>query len=177
MNDPSCELEAIRNTLAAYNIAGDRLQLKTLASTFTEAGVLETPIARMEGRAAILQGLGGGRSPADPKGRRPTLVRHHLTTCLLDLKSSDTADGRSYFIVYTDIGPDHIGAYLDQFWKIAGKWLIAERRVYIDWMNDQTFFTDLLVAHRERLAARGEKQGFELDAKLGFNRTPKQTLG
>lgn len=156
MSNSATELEAIRRTMAAYNVAGDRLRLEALADNFTEDGVLETPTARMEGRAAIFQGLGGnrGRAASGPGERRPTFVRHHLTTSALDLTGEETADGTSYFIVYTDIGPDHMGCYLDRFRKEAGLWRIAERRVLIYWMSDQTLFPHLLEAHRARLAAR-----------------------
>jgi hypothetical protein len=156
MVDTAAELAAIRHTMAAYNIAGDRMRIEELADTFTEDGVLETPTARMQGRAAIFEGLGGGRPrPTSAQGeRRPSFVRHNLTTCLLDLTGEGTAEGRSYFIVYTDIGPDHMGCYIDRFSKVAGRWLLAERRVLIYWLSEQTFFTGLLDAHRARLAAR-----------------------
>jgi len=155
MSDNATQLEAIRNTLAAYNIAGDRLRLEDLAATFAPHGVLETPTARMEGRDAILAGLGRGRetdAPAPLARRGPTFVRHNLTTCLLDLTGEATATGRSYFIVFTDIGPDHMGCYVDRLIKLDGRWLFEHRRVLIDWMSEQTLFTHLLDAHRARRA-------------------------
>jgi hypothetical protein len=151
------ELEAIRHTLAAYNIAGDRMRIEALADTFTEDGVLETPTFRMEGRAAILAGLGGanrGRPAPTPGERRPSFVRHNLTTSKLELTGAETAEGRSYFIVFTDIGPDHMGCYVDRFRKVEGRWLLADRRVLIDWLSEETLFSHLLESHRARLTAR-----------------------
>jgi len=154
-NDAARELEAIRNTMASYNIAGDRMRLDELAGTFAPHGVLETPTARMEGRDAILAGLGRGResdAPAPNPRLGPTFVRHNLTTSLLDLTGEASAEGRSYFIVFTDIGPDHMGCYVDRLIKLDGRWLFDHRRVLIDWMSEQTLFPHLLEAHRARRA-------------------------
>jgi hypothetical protein len=155
MGDTANELEAIRHTMAAYNIAGDRMRLADLADTFTPTGVLETPTARMEGREAIIAALGRGRRPDTPAAgaaRGPTFVRHNVTTSLLELTGEETAEGRSYFIVYTDIGPDHMGGYVDRLVKLDGRWQFEHRRVLIYWMSEQTLFTHLLEAHRARQA-------------------------
>jgi hypothetical protein len=154
------ELEAIRRTLAAYNMAGDRMRLDALAATFMEDGILELPTSTLRGRAAIVAGLGGGArrvdegSPQPSAARRPTFVRHHLTTSLLDLTSAETAEGRTYFMVFTDVGPDHAGFYVDKLRKVAGQWLFQHRQVMIDWMSEATLFTNLVAAHKARMAAR-----------------------
>jgi hypothetical protein len=139
MTNQADDLEAIRQTLAAYNVAGDRLKLEEMANLFLPDGVLESPTARMEGRAAIVAGLGGGGAAPNP-GPRPTFVRHHLTTQSLELTGPDTAQGRSYFMVFTDIGLDHIGYYVDKLRKTDGRWLIEQRQARIDWMADGTLF-------------------------------------
>ena len=160
MSTEADELEAIRRTLAAYNVAGDRMHLEALAATFMEEGVLETPTSVLRGRAGIAAGLGGGaRSSAEgeaprPAARRPTFVRHHLTTSHLGLTGPEAAEGRTYFIVFTDVGPDHAGFYLDRLRKVDGRWLFELRRVMIDWMSEATLFTHLLESHRARMAAR-----------------------
>lgn len=161
MTTDADELEAIRRTLAAYNIAGDRMRLEDLAATFMEDGVLEIPTATLRGRAAITAGLGGGRSretvnePTRSDVRPPSFVRHHLTTSLLELAGPESATGRTYFIVFTDIGPDHAGFYVDKLRKVDGAWLFESRQVMIDWMHEATLFGGLAEAHRARLAARG----------------------
>jgi hypothetical protein len=158
MTNEADELEAIRRTLAAYNIAGDRMRLAELAATFMEDGVLELPTSSLGGRAAIIAGLGGGRreapATAASAARRPTFVRHHLTTSLLELTGPETASGRSYFMVFTDVGPDHAGVYVDQLRKTEVGWLFAHRKVMIDWMSEATLFGNLVQAHKTRLAAR-----------------------
>lgn len=143
--DEASALEAIRQTMARYNIAGDRLKLDELAATFTEDGVLEEGpqdagrIVR-QGRAAIAAGLREGVARMHPGGKKPSFVRHHLTTSLLECVSPDEARGRTYFEVYTDIGPDHAGVYIDRFRKVDGRWLIAHREVRIDWVADNAIF-------------------------------------
>ena len=38
----------------------------------------------------------------------------------------DTAKSRTYWVAYTDIGPDHCGYYVDAFRKVGDRWLIAQ---------------------------------------------------
>jgi hypothetical protein len=162
MTNEADELEAIRRTLASYNVAGDRMRLDDLAATFAEDGVLELPTSSLHGRAAIAAGLGGGArrdanppSDANAGSRRPTFVRHHLTTSRLELTGPDAAVGRTYLIVFTDVGPDHAGVYVDKLRKLDGAWLFEHRKVMIDWLSEATLFGNLVAAHKARLAARG----------------------
>jgi hypothetical protein len=151
MSRDALELVAIRNTLAAYNVAGDRLRIEALAATFLEDGVLATPTATYRGRAEIVAGLGGSRSPgAAPAGPRPTFVRHNLTTSHIALTSPRTAEARSYFMVLTDIGLDHAGHYVDRLRKTDDAWLFEHRDVRVDWISDASFFPALKAAHAAR---------------------------
>ncbi len=128
--------ESIRRTMARYNTAGDRLKAADFMAAFTEDGVLESEGVgaadqfRFEGREAI----GGWLtrwSDAPPSGDAPraTFVRHHLSTCDIEITGPDTATACTYWTAYTDIGPDHCGHYLDAFRRQGGDWLIAHRRV------------------------------------------------
>jgi len=140
MTDRADDLEAIRLTLATYNVSGDRGQLAKLAAAFAPDGVLETSTSKLEGRDEIATGLGGG--PPDPSAPREpprrSFVRHNQTTQLLELTGPDTAEGRTQFVVYTDVGQDHMGTYVDRFRKVDGAWLIQHRRVFIEWMHPET---------------------------------------
>jgi hypothetical protein len=137
--------EEIRHLMSIYNTAGDRMHLDELASVFTEDGILEATVFRFQGHREIVEGLGGaspGRSTPrgtgtdPPARRRPTLVRHNLTTSRIELTGPEAATGRSYFVVFTEIGPDHAGVYVDEFAKVKGSWRIARRQVRIDWVAD-----------------------------------------
>jgi hypothetical protein len=140
--------EAIRDTLAKYNQSGDRLKAEDFASCFTEDGILESEQRdgsagfHHRGREAILAWQTAWRdnppSPETPRSAR--FVRHNLTTCRIDLTGPDTARARTYWVVMTDIGPDHCGVYTDEFRKVGEDWLIAHRRVRTEWWAEDSHF-------------------------------------
>jgi len=142
--------EGIRRTMARYNVAGDRLQVGDFMAVFTEDAVLqsegvdEADRFRFEGREAIGGWLArwsdvpAAHAPALP---RATFVRHHLSTCDIEITGPDMATARTYWTAYTDIGPDHCGYYLDRFRLEGGEWLIAHRRVRLDWRSAHSLFT------------------------------------
>ena len=144
--------EAIRHTMACYNMAGDRARADEFAAAFTEDGILESdgvPEAdafRHEGREALRTWMTRWREPSGPgiSSPRATFVRHHLSTCLIELTGADTAKARTYCTAYTDIGPDHGGVYLDEFRKVGDRWLIAHRRVRLDWRVPGSLFGDAI---------------------------------
>jgi hypothetical protein len=139
--------EDIRRTLTTYNSAGDRLKVEDFLAVFTDDAVLESAGAtpgegfRCEGREAIrrwMTGFGGRPRPASIEP--PKFVRHHLTTSQIEIEGPATAQARSYFNVYTQIGPDHAGYYVDRLRKDGDRWLIAERRVRVDWRAANSLF-------------------------------------
>lgn len=140
--------EAIRRTMAAYNVAGDRLRDADFLAVFTADAVLELEGVeerdrfRCDGREAIAAWIGRWRDP--PAGNdvphQATFVRHHLSTCHIELTGADTARARTYFSAWTDIGPDHAGHYLDMFARQGDDWLIRHRRVRLDWRSADTLF-------------------------------------
>src|SRR5690606_203872 len=136
--------ECIRHTLACYNIAGDRLRIDEFVAVFTEDAVLESdglPEAEAFchiGRAAIHRWVSGWQArtaTAQHSARQPSFVRHHLATSVIEFPDAETADVRTYWSAYTDIGPDHCGQYLDRFRSTGERWLIAHRRVRLDWRS------------------------------------------
>ena len=140
--------EAIRDTLAKYTMSGDRLKVDDYAACFTEDGVMEAghrdPAScfRYEGRSAILawQRRWRDRTAVGEAVHQATFARHHLSTVKIDLTGPDTAQVRSYWVAWTDIGPDHAGYYLDSFRKVGDAWLIAHRRVREDWRSPHSLF-------------------------------------
>jgi len=144
--------EAIRKTLANYNMAGDRLKAEDFTACFTEDGIIESTTKgvadnfRFEGRAAIFEWQNRWRTapPGDAEQkdvvRKATFVRHNLTTCKIDLTGPDSATVRTYWIVMSDNGPDHCGVYLDEFRKVGDEWLIAHRKVRTDWQAENGLF-------------------------------------
>jgi hypothetical protein len=128
--------ESIRDALATCNMAGDRLRLDEFIAVLTEDVNFDVGKQCIQGRDAVrtyLLGLAGAGAGAAAEAPRSRFLRHHLTTCSIRLTGPDSADVRSYFAVYTAIGPDHCGYYADKFRCIDGRWLIAERKLRIDW--------------------------------------------
>jgi len=136
--------EAIAHTQSIYNTEGDRGRLDGLLLTFTEDGVLELDRGTFEGREAIRGALSTAvddkrREAADPApGAARVFLRHHLTTRRIEFVGDDEADVWTYFFVMTPIGLDHCGVYVDRFRRAGERWLIARRRVKIDWQSDDS---------------------------------------
>jgi ketosteroid isomerase-like protein len=128
--------EAIRHTLASYHMGGDGNDADAYAGVFTEDGVLDSADFKIEGRAAIRKWKAGRASGPQPA----KFVRHNLTTCKLDVTGPNTAKGRAYFMVMTEVGPDHSGYYSDEYRKVGDEWLIAYRKVWIDWRAKDSRF-------------------------------------
>ncbi len=142
--------ESIRQTMARYTMAGDRLRLDDFLAVFTEDAVMESEgvpeedAFRYEGLGQIAGWITRWTDRAvddQAPTHRATFVRHHLATSLIELTGPDTARARTYWTAYTDIGPDHCGCYLDRFHRRGEQWLIAHRRVRLDWRSPQSLFT------------------------------------
>ncbi|PEQ12894.1 hypothetical protein B2G71_08615 [Novosphingobium sp. PC22D] len=139
--------EAIRDTMARYTMAGDRLMIDDFLACFTEDAVIETdrvPEARAfryAGRAAIRAWQERWRAGAGAT-HGASFVRHQLSTSKIDLTGADSAAARTYWVAWTDIGPDHAGVYLDDCRKEGEAWLIARRRIRLDWESPQTVFSE-----------------------------------
>lgn len=135
MADLASDRDAIRHLLASYTYNGDRGRIAELAACFASDGVLEFPGTTAAGPAAIAAALTTG-DPADP---HRTFVRHHTTNPLIEV-TGDQAMSRSYFTVWSNLGPDHAGTYSDQLVRTAEGWLLAHRLVRIDWQAEQSLF-------------------------------------
>jgi 3-phenylpropionate/cinnamic acid dioxygenase small subunit len=140
--------EAIRHTMTRYTMAGDRLRIDEFIAVFTEDAVLasegveESDVFRHEGREAIREWMARWtRRSAEGHSPCATFVRHHLSTSQIELTGPDTAKARTYWVAYSDIGPDHCGYYLDKYRKTGEGWLIAERKVRLDWRSPNSLFT------------------------------------
>ena len=140
--------ESIRDTMARYTTAGDRLRIDEFVAVFTEDAILESEGVpekdsfRYAGRDEIGQWISRWTRTPDAalRAHQARFVRHHLATSLIELTGPDEARARTYWTAYTDIGPDHGGYYLDIFRKTGGQWLIAHRRIRLDWQSPDTLF-------------------------------------
>jgi 3-phenylpropionate/cinnamic acid dioxygenase small subunit len=147
--------EGIRKTLVGYTMAGDRLKTDDFVAVFTDDAVIETEGVveadhfRYQGRDAIRAWMNRWRESAGKAtGRTARFIRHHLSTCQIELTAADTAQARTYWVAYTDIGPDHCGHYLDEFRKVGDDWLIAHRRIRLDWQRADSLYLDAVARTR-----------------------------
>jgi hypothetical protein len=128
--------EAIRHTQSVYNTEGDRGRVDGLLAAFLPEGVLEFHGTAHEGREAIRAAL-SPRADAvlstAPDGPRRVFLRHNLTTSRIEFDGEDAADAWTSFMVMSPIGLDHTGVYVDRFVRRDDRWLLARRRVKIDW--------------------------------------------
>jgi len=146
--------EAIRHVIAQCSTSGDRLRIGELVACFTPDGVIESENVpddrafRHQGREAIrvwqdrwLQREGATHGA--------TFVRHHLSTSMIELTGHHQAEARTYWVAWTDIGADHAGIYLDRFCKVDGEWLIAQRRIRMDWEAEGSLFKATSATNRK----------------------------
>jgi hypothetical protein len=129
--------EAIRATMSLYTFAGDRGAIAELVTAFAEDAVLELFGATYVGRDAIGAALAVtiDRDLRGPAGETLTFLRHNLTSCRIDVDDANTAAAWTYFDVLTPVGLDHCGVYVDRFGRVGDDWLIAHRRIKIDWVH------------------------------------------
>lgn len=138
--------ESIRHTLASYTMAGDRLRTDDFIAVFTDDAILETDgvpaedAFRYQGRDAIRTWMSRWREqPTQGTSvHQATFVRHHLATCLIHFDNDHTARTRTYWTAYTDIGADHAGVYVDVLRKSGDRWLIAHRKIRLDWRSSHS---------------------------------------
>lgn len=143
--------EGIRKTIHAYNAAGDTRDGAAFASLFADDAVLEfagfgpvpgfrsTGIDEIRARTASWSPVPG----QDPSLTLASFIRHNITTCRIDLTGTDSANARTYFVVFTDIGPDHAGTYTDMLVRRGGDWLFAHRKITLDWRSPGSIFPPL----------------------------------
>ena len=139
--------EAIRHTLASYTMAGDRLRVDEFMAVFTEDAILQTEgvpeqdAFRYEGQDAIRAWMNRWREPAGAEPvHQSSFIRHHLSASQIEFTGPETAKARTYWVAYTDIGPDHCGHYLDEFRRVGERWLISHRRIRLDWRSDKGLY-------------------------------------
>lgn len=147
-NDEMLAREAIHALMARCTQAGDSLRGEEYAGCFTEDGTLRTETAGggpgldLKSRAEILAWQTERREPGKGMGTSGAVqlkfARHNLTTCKIEITGPDSATARTYWLVHTNIGPDHSGVYRDTFRKVDGEWLIASRRVKTEWAADNS---------------------------------------
>jgi hypothetical protein len=89
-------------------------------------------------RAALSPAVDAKRAEARTDDAPRVFLRHNLTTRRIEFRGPTEADAWTYFFVMTPIGLDHCGVYVDRFVRQGDQWLIASRRVKIDWRAENS---------------------------------------
>jgi hypothetical protein len=145
----------IRATVDRYTFHADRGRVSDLVQCFTEDGVLEfVGEWTATGRDGILEQTSS--VTVDTRARPHPLLRHHLASHYVELDAVTDARATTYFTAYTEIGPDHVGRYVDRLRCTDGDWLIAHRRVVVDWWAPRTLYPDEAARAAERREARAQ---------------------
>jgi hypothetical protein len=135
--------EGVRDTIAAYADAGDRLRLEDVAATFAPDGVLEVKgRAPAVGRDAIVAML-SDRSSRPRPSTEPFFIRHFITNVRFVSVTPDEIHSTAYFLVLTPDGPDHWGRYRDRLVRVGERWLLGHRLVAVDAAVADSWFSDL----------------------------------
>jgi len=124
--------EAIRTLISRYAHCADTGRFDALVELFAEDGTLEIEGREpLRGRDLIRQFLGATKKARAASTARP-LIRHHVTSVDVDVRSREEATASSYFFVITERGPDHWGRYRDQLVHVGGQWRFRQRKVRLD---------------------------------------------
>jgi hypothetical protein len=127
--------EAVRDLLARYTWAGDRGRSDEVAACFLADGVLDVGEhgGRWAGRDEIAAELRAVAERIAAEGGAPSPVHHHVSSVHIELVDATSADVRSYFCVFTDVGPDHWGSYRDRVEvdHVDGSWRFRTRTVRV----------------------------------------------
>ncbi len=133
----------IQYTLALYNNSVDKGDVDGVISAFAETATLATLYASCRGRPEIRgfyeKAIGPSRSDWAPGDPIP-LIRHNITTSRVEFDSATGARGWTYFLVVSKHGLDHFGIYTDIFAKFGDRWLIADRKISVDWYATPSWY-------------------------------------
>ena len=121
---------ATAELLDRYPFLVDQGRYDELAGLFTSDGVVEGPVGEPgHGREGITEFFRAAARVVE--GPLPRLMRHHVTSRAIEL-DGDEGKASSYFVAFSETGPDHWGRYRDQLRKVDGSWLLRSRVFSVD---------------------------------------------
>jgi ketosteroid isomerase-like protein len=121
-------VRAITHVLFGYCRCVDEARLDEFAALYAEDGVHDDGRTRRTGRAEI-------RKMAEAVTRRYDATSHHASNVVVELIDAVQARAHSYIYAWhrKDGAPDLEvwGRYEDRLTYAEGRWLIAERKLYV----------------------------------------------
>ena len=139
---------AIREFVEAYAHCADRRDAKGQMSLFTADTHFvvymnakdPTPSQELHSREAL--------APVFAELNKYDATTHFIGQSTIFTLTGDRATGETYCLAHhvtVDAGRRRVMLaslrYLDAFVKTDGAWLFAERRLYVDWLEERTLFT------------------------------------
>ena len=139
---------AIREFVEAYAHCADRRDAKGQMSLFTADTHFvvymnakdPTPSQELHSREAL--------APVFAELNKYDATTHFIGQSTIFTLTGDRATGETYCLAHhvtVDAGRRRVMLaslrYLDAFVKTHGAWLFAERRLYVDWLEERTLFT------------------------------------
>ena len=130
---------AIEYTISRYISAIDRGAYDEMTEVFTPDAVVTYGLSPIVGADAIVAKLTAG---AEARGSflPQNFQRHILGKAIINIIDSEHAKVVHYIIVISELGPDHSGAYVDDFVKSGDRWLIARRTANLEWARPDSRF-------------------------------------
>lgn len=135
---------ACRDLIARYAVLVDDGRADEVPHLFTEDGSWTAPGVTMEGRDELVAGFGR-------RARNTSRVSRHVCTNFhLSQVTEDEALGSVYLTLFRhdrdgggegappDARPALVGVYRDRFVCLDGRWLIADRRLEVDFIGAPT---------------------------------------
>lgn len=138
--------EQIRSLVIEYNSQADRGRFEPTLALFAQDATMVTAFGRYEGIDELrsLFTTAQGDATSEPPTRGRPHVRHMTGTHHIELTGPTLATGRLYFAVFTHIGLDHWGHYIDGYTVEDGRWRFASRVVRVDGQSDGSVFPDAI---------------------------------
>jgi ketosteroid isomerase-like protein len=143
--DEAADRRAIRELVEAYAHCADRRDLKGQMSLFTEDTHFvvymnakdPTPSMELHSREAL--------APVFADLNKYDATTHFVGQSTIFTLTAERATGETYCLAHhvtVDGGKRHLMVaslrYLDAFVKVESAWLFAERRLFVDWLEERT---------------------------------------
>ncbi|MFJ4156297.1 nuclear transport factor 2 family protein [Pseudomonas sp. NPDC089752] len=132
------DIRALR-TLYAHHLDSNNVQ--ALDQVFSPDAVVEVTVGKMEGIAAIRDGLNAAFSLFDRDQRGSYPFMHAITNHWIQITGPDTAVGRCYLTGFETASKDDphplflLGVYADEYSRIDGEWRIHRSVLEVVWPN------------------------------------------
>lgn len=133
---------AIGDLLHTYAFLVDTHKYEDVARLFTRDGKITDPnVGSFSGPEEIVRFFSEASKTPLPDGwPQPRLMRHHLTSNRVRLRSDRTASCDAYFVAMTDTRADHWGRYRDAVTLTSAGWRFATRLLVVEGYAEQSWY-------------------------------------